>query len=239
MAELVPLGFAKSSFCFAVPKDSALTGADFHGNRIATSYPNLVCDHLILGLTARIIRLDGAVEISVQLGVADAIADVVQSGRTLEQAGLRIVGQPLVRSEAVLIGRSESILENPRRDAYQRIQGIVVASQYAMIEYDCPKAVAEQASAITPGIESPTIAPLHEPDWIAIKSMVKGREVNAASWTSSRRWGPRGSSSPRSAPAGSDAQRDTALRLPRGGRAMQSIRFSRAKPPPATLRQGD
>ena len=180
VAELLPLGFAKSSFCFAVPKDSALTPEGLDGKRIATSYPNVVGQHLKkLGLSAQIIRLDGAVEISVQLGVADAIADVVQSGRTLEQAGLKIVGQPLVQSEAVLIGRSKKILQDAQaRTLFERIQGIVVAAEYAMIEYDCPKAVAEQACAITPGIESPTISPLHEPDWIAIKSMVKQREIN-------------------------------------------------------------
>jgi ATP phosphoribosyltransferase len=179
-AELLPLRFGQSTFRFAVPKDSNLTPAQFAGKRVATSYPSLVCRHLAtIGVEARIVRLDGAVEVSVQLGVADVIADVVSSGRTLEQAGLKIVGEPILKSEAILIARSQDILaRDDVRILHDRLQGIVVASEYAMIEYDIPNALLEQACAITPGLESPTISPLREGGWVAIKSMTRQKDLN-------------------------------------------------------------
>jgi len=179
-AELLPLRFGKSSFCYAVPRALALTPQQFGGKRIATSYPNLVKQHLrSLGIEAKLVRLDGAVEVSVQLGVADLIADVVQSGRTLEQAGLKIVGEPILKSEAILIGRTDEVLKREDvRILYDRLQGIVVASEYVMMEYDCPRTLIEQACALTPGIESPTISPLQENDWVAIKAMTRRKEIN-------------------------------------------------------------
>lgn len=179
-AELLPLRFGKSSFCYAIPRSLNLLPGDFGGKRIATSYPNLVRQHLRrLGVEAKLVRLDGAVEVSVQLGVAELIADVVQSGRTLEQAGLKIVGEPIVKSEAILIGRSAEVLKRQDvRILYDRLQGIVVASEYVMMEYDCPRGLMEQACALTPGIESPTISPLQEKEWVAIKAMTRRKEIN-------------------------------------------------------------
>lgn len=179
-AELLSLRFGKSTFCYAVPKTSALTPAQFGGKRVATSYPNLVKNNLAkIGVSARIVRLDGAVEVSVQLGVADVIADVVSSGRTLDQAGLKVVGDPILKSEGILIARSADLMQRDEvRILHDRLQGIVVATEYCMMEYDCPAALLAQACAITPGIESPTISPLAEKDWVAIKSMTKRKEVN-------------------------------------------------------------
>lgn len=130
-------------------------------------------------MTAKIVRLDGAVEVSVQLGVADVIADVVASGRTLEQAGLKVVGDSILKSEGILIARTAQVMQREEvRILHDRLQGIVVASEYCMMEYDCPKAILDKACAITPGIESPTISPLAEQDWVAIKSMTKRKEAN-------------------------------------------------------------
>jgi ATP phosphoribosyltransferase len=127
-----------------------------------------------------VIRLDGAVEISVQLGVADAIADVVGSGRTLSLHDLVAFGEPLVDSEAVLIERTDAEENRAARDQLAaRVQGVVFGQQYLMLDYDCPRAVLEQATAITPGLESPTIAPLADPDWVAVRALVPRREVNA------------------------------------------------------------
>ena len=139
-AELLPLGFGKSSFCYAVPKTSSLIPAQLSGKRVATAYPNLVRRHLAtLGVTASLVRLDGAVEVSVRLGVADAIADVVSSGRTLDQAGLKIVGEPVLKSEGLLIAKSHDILQRDDvRVLRDRLQGIVMAAEYCMVEYDCP-----------------------------------------------------------------------------------------------------
>ena len=178
--ERLALGFVSSSFRYAAPVGKPWTVADLAGKRIATAYPNLVRKDLAAkGIEATVIRLDGAVEISVQLGVADAIADVVGSGRTLSLHDLVAFGEPLVDSEAVLIERTDSEENRAARDQLAaRVQGVVFGQQYLMLDYDCPRAVLEQATAITPGLESPTIAPLADPDWVAVRALVPRREVN-------------------------------------------------------------
>ena len=185
--ERLALGFGSSSFRYAAPVGRRWTVADLAGKRIATAYPNLVRKDLAdRGIEATVIRLDGAVEISVQLGVADAIADVVGSGRTLSLHDLTAFGESLCDSEAVLIERDCADEEDERgegrgaRDQLAaRVQGVVFGQQYLMLDYDCPRAVLERATAITPGLESPTIAPLADPDWVAVRALVPRREVNA------------------------------------------------------------
>ncbi|BBO92294.1 ATP phosphoribosyltransferase [Desulfosarcina ovata] len=178
--ELLPLGFGRSDFCYAVPDDTGLTPDQLAGRRIATSYPQLVSEDLQRrGFQAEIIRLDGAVEISVRLGVADAIADVVQTGRTLHAAGLKVVGEPLLQSEAILVARSQAITANEAVYLFiERIRGIVVAREYVMVEYDIPEAMLEMACVVTPGIESPTVSPLSKKGWVAVKSMSRQQDVN-------------------------------------------------------------
>ena len=180
--ERLALGFGSSSFRYAGPAGRNWKIADLAGKRIATAYPNLVRKDLAgRGIEATVIRLDGAVEISVQLGVADAIADVVGSGRTLSLHDLVAFGEPLCDSEAVLIEsdhRSKSGTQAARDQLVARIQGVVFGQQYLMLDYDCPRAVQDKATAITPGLESPTIAPLADPDWVAIRALVPRRGVN-------------------------------------------------------------
>ena len=180
MRERLALGFGSSSFRYAAPVGRSWTVADLAGKRIATAYPNLVRKDLAArGIDATVIRLDGAVEISVQLGVADAIADVVGSGRTLSLHDLVAFGEPLVDSEAVLIERTDAEENRAARDQLAaRVQGVVFGQQYLMLDYDCPRAVLEAATAVTPGLESPTIAPLADPDWVAVRALVPRREVN-------------------------------------------------------------
>ena len=171
--EQLAMGFGSSTFRYAAPADQTWTVEDLAGKRIATSYPNLVRSDLgARGIEAEIIRLDGAVEISIQLGVADAIADVVGSGRTLRQHGLAAFGESLCNSEAVLISRRDAELSKAEKQFIARVQGVVFGQQYVMIDYDCPRAILEQASAITPGLESPTVAPMADPDWVAVRAMV-------------------------------------------------------------------
>lgn len=185
--ERLALGFGSSSFRYAAPADRRWSVADLAGRRIATAYPNLVRKDLAArGIDATVIRLDGAVEISVQLGVADAIADVVGSGRTLSLHDLAAFGDPLCDSEAVLIerdggaGKDDQCDDRAARDQLAaRVQGVVFGQQYLMLDYDCPRAVLERATAITPGLESPTIAPLADPEWVAVRALVPRREVNA------------------------------------------------------------
>ena len=183
--ERLALGFGSSSFRYAAPAGRPWAVGDLASKRIATAYPNLVRKDLYdRGIEATVIRLDGAVEISVALGVADAIADVVGSGRTLAMHNLVAFGEPLCDSEAVLIERdgAEPVAgaERAARDQLAaRVQGVVFGQQYLMLDYDCPRAVLEQATAITPGLESPTIAPLADENWVAVRALVPRRQVNA------------------------------------------------------------
>lgn len=183
MRERLSLGFGNSTFRYAAPAGREWTTADLAGKRIATSFPNLVRKDLAAhGIDATVIRLDGAVEISIQLGVADVIADVVGSGRTLGLHNLVAFGDPLCESEAVLIERDGADGDEnaaARDQLTARVQGVVFGQQYLMLDYDCPRAVLDRATAVTPGLESPTIAPLADPDWVAVRALVPRRDVNA------------------------------------------------------------
>jgi ATP phosphoribosyltransferase len=177
--ELLGLGFGYSNFRYAAPDGRTWTVDDLQGKRIATAYQNLVLADLgRRGVSAEVIRLDGAVEISVQLGVADAIADVVGSGRTLRQHGLSAFGDVICSSEAVLIGRAGVEPGAPSRQLANRLRGIVLAQQYLMLDYDCPKALLADAVRLTPGLESPTVSPMADDNWVAVRAMVKRRESN-------------------------------------------------------------
>jgi ATP phosphoribosyltransferase len=147
---------------------------DLAGRRIATAYDGVVRRYLEeRGIDAVVIRLDGAVETSVQLGVADVIADVVETGSTLRQAGLEIVGEPILESEAVLIRRAGADLPAGLKVFRRRLEGVLVARSYVMMDYDIRVERVEAAVALTPGIESPTVSPLHREGWVAVRSMVR------------------------------------------------------------------
>ncbi|MBX7453027.1 ATP phosphoribosyltransferase [Mycolicibacterium sp. 3033] len=178
--ERLALGFGASTFRYAAPAGREWQVADLAGKRIATAYPNLVRKDLAdRGIEATVIRLDGAVEISIQLGVADVIADIVGSGRTLGLHNLVAFGESLCDSEAILIERADTA-PNPARDQLAaRVQGVVFGQQYLMLDYDCPRSVLERATEVTPGLESPTIAPLADPAWVAVRALVPRRDVNS------------------------------------------------------------
>jgi ATP phosphoribosyltransferase len=180
--ERLALGFGSSKLRYAAPAGPEWSVTDLAGKRIATSFPNLVRKDLAAkGIDAEVIRLDGAVEISVQLGVADAIADLVESGRTLGLHDLVAFGEPLCDSEAVLIERetADEDTAGARDQLAARVQGVVFGQQYLMLDYDCPRSVLDRATQVTPGLESPTIAPLADPDWVAVRALVPRRGVNA------------------------------------------------------------
>jgi ATP phosphoribosyltransferase len=178
--ERLALGFGRSTFRYAAPAGKEWAPEDLGGLRIATSYPNLVRKDLAeRGLEATVIRLDGAVEISIQLGVADAIADVVESGRSLRQNNLVAFGESLCDSEGVLIERAGAPgTDSARKQLIARVQGVVFAQQYLMLDYDCPKAILDEAVKITPGIESPTLAPMVDDNWVAVRAMVSRKVHN-------------------------------------------------------------
>ena len=177
--ERIALGFGASTFRYAAPAGRAWTPADLAGLRIATAYPRLVrTDLAARGIEATVIRLDGAVEISIQLGVADAIADVVDSGRTLGQHELVAFGDVLCSSEAVLIEQADAAVDPARDQLAARIQGVVFAQQYLMLDYDCPRELLDAAVRVTPGLESPTVAPMVDENWMAVRAMVARTELN-------------------------------------------------------------
>jgi len=172
--EVLPLGFGSSRFRFAARPGTVTTTADLAGKRIATSYDGVVRAYLEeRGIDATVTRLDGAVETSVQLGVADVIADVVETGSTLRQAGLEIVGEPILESEAVLITRTGASLPTGFEVFQRRLEGVLVARSYVMMDYDIRVERVDEAVALTPGIESPTVSPLHREGWVAVRSMVR------------------------------------------------------------------
>ena len=177
--EIMALNFGGSTFRFAGPTGKSLSLKDINGKRVATAYPGLVQSHLSnLGISADVVRLDGAVESSVRLGVADLIADVVSTGNTLRQAGLEIFGDPILTSEAILISREGVAIAAELEVLIRRLQGVVTARQYVLMDYDIKKVDIDAACAITPGLESPTISPLQNLDWLAVRAMVLRSETN-------------------------------------------------------------
>ncbi|MDO5669707.1 MAG: ATP phosphoribosyltransferase [Corynebacterium sp.] len=178
--ELLPLGFGASTFRYAAPANETWTVEDLAGKRIASAYPNLVKDDLAArGLEAEVIRLDGAVEISIKLGVADAIADIVSTGNTLRKQGLAPFGEPLVTSEAVVVGRRDLQPTGEHNLVLRRIQGVLTAQNYLMIDYNISRENLEQASAVTPGLSGPTVSPLAREDMVAVRALVPRKGVNA------------------------------------------------------------
>jgi len=170
--EVLTLGFGRSRFQFAGPVGEFTELGQLAGRRIATSYVGVVRTFLEdRGIDASVVRLDGAVETSVRLGVADVIADVVETGSTLRQAGLEVFGETILDSEAVLItrgGEAPAGLEVFKR----RLEGVLVARTYVMMDYDIATAHVDAAVTLTPGIEGPTISPLHRDGWVAVRAMV-------------------------------------------------------------------
>lgn len=178
--EVLDLGFGASTFRFAAPQGEKWEVEQLEGKRIATSYPHLVEDYLgERGITpAKIIRLDGAVEISIKLGVADVIADVVSTGATLRQQGLAPFGDPILSSSAVVVARNGLELNDEHTRVLGRISGIITAQNYLMIDYNVKRAALDKAISLTPGLTGPTVSPLSREGWVAVRAMVLQSRAN-------------------------------------------------------------
>ncbi|RGE22509.1 ATP phosphoribosyltransferase [Leucobacter sp. wl10] len=176
--EIAALDFADSTFRFASPAGGDVSDiAHLAGKRVATSYPRLVDDFLReRGIEAELVKLDGAVESAVQLGVADAVADVVSTGATLRAAGLEIFGPVILESTALLVGGPTQHPGSER--LLRRLRGVLVARKYVIVEYDLPTAQIEAATAVANGIESPTVSPLEKAGWVAVRVMVRRDDAN-------------------------------------------------------------
>jgi ATP phosphoribosyltransferase len=176
--EVLELGLGRSTFRFAADPAMVDSVSQIAGKRVATSYDGLVRRHLAdLGIDAEVVRLDGAVESSIQLGVADVIADVVETGSTLRAAGLAVFGEPILRSQAVLISRRGEPAAG-LAVLVRRLHGVLVAREYVMMDYDVRVEHVEAACAVTPGLESPTVSPLRDTNWVAVRSMVPRSRTN-------------------------------------------------------------
>ena len=176
---ILELGFAPSTFRLAAPLGTAKAASELAGKRIATSYPTILNNWLSAqGIAADVVTLDGAVENAVRLGVADAVADVVATGTTLKQAGLEIIGDPIFKSQSVLIARNNIEDQNAVDVFVRRLQGVITARAYVLVDYDIPNTLIDKACAITPGIESPTVSTLHDSAWSAVRAMVPRKQVH-------------------------------------------------------------
>ncbi|MGC3000273.1 ATP phosphoribosyltransferase [Streptomyces sp. G35A] len=182
--EILPLGFARSTFRYATKPGTARGVADLVGMTVATSYEGIVAKHLAdHGVDASVVHLDGAVETAIELGVAEVIADVVETGTSLRNAGLEVIGEPIMTSEAVVIRRTgtpdgaDETVETKVQQFLRRLQGVLVARTYVMMDYDCRVEQLEKAVALTPGLESPTVSPLHNEGWVAVRAMVPSKEA--------------------------------------------------------------
>lgn len=180
--EILPLGFARSTFRFAGKPGAAGGVEDLKGRTVATSYEGIVAAHLAdRGIDASVVHLDGAVETAIELGVAGVIADVVETGTSLRNAGLEVFGEPIMKSEAVVIRRAgaepDEATEPKVQQFLRRLQGVLVARTYVMMDYDCRVEQLEKAVALTPGLESPTVSPLHNEGWVAVRAMVPAKEA--------------------------------------------------------------
>lgn len=179
--EALPLGFGGSTFRYAAPAGTMQEVDELAGKRIATSYTGLVERDLARrGVDATVVHLDGAVEISVQLGVADAVADVVSTGTTLRRAGLEVVGEPILESEALLIGREGRELNEAAQRFVHRLESVIHAREYVLVDYDIPLDLLDEGVRVTPGFESPTVSTMADPDWRAVRALVARSEVHAA-----------------------------------------------------------
>ena len=174
--EIMPLGFGGSTFRLAAKAGAMTSVKDLDGLRIATSYAGVLGKYLSeSGVDARVIKLDGAVETAIRLGVADAVADVVETGTTLRNVGLEVFGEPIMRSEAVLIKQQGNGVDAGIEQLVRRLQGVVHARDYVMMDYDIRAERIEEAIALTPGMEGPTVSPLHREGWVAVRVMVRRR----------------------------------------------------------------
>jgi ATP phosphoribosyltransferase len=172
------LGFGHCRMAFCVPEDSPFQKpADLDGSRIATSNPAIVQryfdEHNISG---HIVKLSGSVEIMISLGVADAIVDIIETGSTLAANRLRILAE-IGHYQTVMVQSATAGSPEVCDRVVRRLQGIVIARSYSMLEYNIPETSLAAAEKLTPGFESPTISRLEEAGWLSVRSMVKRNEV--------------------------------------------------------------
>jgi len=178
LANRLDLGVGQCRLAICVPEDSPITSPkQLDGKRVATSFPNITSRHLAKsGARPHLVTLSGSVEIMIALGVADAIVDLVETGSTLAANRLRIL-EDVDRYETVLV-QSATCRETELADrVVRRLEGVVIARSYSLLEYNIPRTKLPAAEKITPGFNSPTVSALEDATWCAVRVMVRRTEV--------------------------------------------------------------
>jgi ATP phosphoribosyltransferase len=172
------LGVGNCRLAVCVPESGKIKSAkDLNGVRIATSFPNVTREYLKKhGAEAHMVTLTGSVEIMIALGVADAIVDLVETGSTLAANQLRILDE-IGSYQTLVIQNGEKRHAELADRVVRRLEGVVIARAYSLLEYNVPRAKLKEAEKITPGFNSPTVSALEDPNWCAVKVMVKRGEV--------------------------------------------------------------
>lgn len=172
------LGVGQCKLSICVPDDSTISAPkQLHGKRVATSFPNNTANYLKQhGALAHLVNLSGSVEVMIALGVADAIVDLVETGSTLAANRLRILTD-IGHYETVLIQNHDQRMTETADRVVRRLEGVVIARAYSLLEYNVPRAKLAEAEGITPGFRSPTVSALEDADWCAVRVMVKRSEV--------------------------------------------------------------
>ncbi len=172
------LGVGRCRLAICVPDDASLkTAADLNKTRIATSFPHITERYLAQhSATAHLVSLSGSVEVMIQLGIADAIVDLVETGSTLAANRLRILDE-IDSYETVLIQNSRCADPLTADRVVRRLEGVVIARDYSLLEYNVPREMLAEAEAITPGFNSPTVNSLEDADWCSVRVMVKRHDV--------------------------------------------------------------
>lgn len=175
------LGVGRCRLAICVPDDSPINAAgQLDKTRIATSFPNITSDYLAQHQAdAHLVSLSGSVEVMIQLGVADAIVDLVETGSTLAANRLRIL-EEIGSYETVLIQNDRCRDQETAQRVVRRLEGVVIARDYSLLEYNIPRAKLAEAESITPGFDSPTVNTLEDEAWCSVRVMVKRNEVIAA-----------------------------------------------------------
>lgn len=174
------LGVGNCRLAVCVPDSSPIKQAsELDGSRIATSFPNVTADYLRKhGAAAHLVNVTGSVEIMIALGVADAIVDLVETGSTLAANQLRILDQ-IGQYETILVQNRQAREPELADRVVRRLEGVVIARSYSLLEYNVPRNKLAEAERITPGFNSPTVSALEDANWCAVKVMIRRSEVIA------------------------------------------------------------
>jgi ATP phosphoribosyltransferase len=178
LVERLQLGMGNCRLAICVPEEADVRSPkDLAGKRIATSFPRVTQQYLAQHKTSgHIVRLTGSVEVMIALGVADAIVDLVETGSTLAANRLKILDE-IGSYETVLVQNPATKHQALADRVVRRLEGVVIARAYSLLEYNVPADKLAEAERITPGFESPTISRLEDENWLSVRAMVKRAEV--------------------------------------------------------------